>query len=103
MLTPALGLSDPVSAGVKLSQVAEVRDASQIQSALGGLAMSPKCQIIILWSREDNAFVAGVPQLPGSIADGKTYQEALPHAEEIVQELIEMARELGKPFPVLKG
>ena len=36
-----------------------------------------KYEIIIYWSKEDNSFIAEVPELPGCIADGKTYEEAL--------------------------
>jgi predicted RNase H-like HicB family nuclease len=33
-------------------------------------------EIIIYWSREDKSFIAEVPELPGCMADGKTYQES---------------------------
>lgn len=65
--------------------------------------MRSKYEIIIFWSKEDNAFVAEVPELPGCMADGKTYQEALANAEQIIQEWIETARELGRPIPKPKG
>ena len=39
--------------------------------------MGSKYEIIIFWSDEDDAFVAEVPELPGCMADGSTYQEAL--------------------------
>jgi len=60
-------------------------------------------EIIISWSDEDNVFVAEVPELPGCMADGKTYYEALSNAERIIQEWIEAARELGRPIPQPKG
>ncbi|MEW6355038.1 MAG: type II toxin-antitoxin system HicB family antitoxin [Planctomycetota bacterium] len=65
--------------------------------------MKNKYEIIIFWSKEDNAFVAEVPELPGCMADGKTYQEALANAEQIIQEWIETAKELGRPIPKPKG
>ena len=65
--------------------------------------MDPKYEIIIFWSYEDNAFVAEVPELPGCMADGESYQEALANAEQIVREWIETATELGKPVPQPKG
>ena len=34
-----------------------------------------KYEIIIYWSREDEAFIAEVPELPGCTADGSTYQK----------------------------
>jgi predicted RNase H-like HicB family nuclease len=60
-------------------------------------------EIIIYWSEEDQAFVAEVPELPGCMADGVTYQEALINAETVIQEWIETARELGRPIPEAKG
>ena len=45
--------------------------------------MNTKYEIIIFWSAEDNAFVAEVPELPGCMADGSSYQEALSNAEQI--------------------
>jgi predicted RNase H-like HicB family nuclease len=60
-------------------------------------------EVIIYWSDEDEAFIAEVPELPGCMADGKTYQEALANVEVIIQEWIETARELGRPIPEPKG
>lgn len=65
--------------------------------------MESKYEIIIFWSAEDNAFVAEVPELPGCMADGKTYQEALTNAEQIIREWLETAKELGRPVPRPKG
>lgn len=65
--------------------------------------MDSKYEIIIFWSEEDKAFVAEVPELPGCMADGKTYQEALENAEQIIGEWIETAQEEGRPIPQPKG
>lgn len=65
--------------------------------------MDSKYEIIIFWSEEDNAFVAEVPELPGCMADGKTYQEALENAKQIIDEWIETAQEEGRPVPQPKG
>ena len=46
--------------------------------------MMSKYEIVIHWSEEDEAFVAEVPELPGCVADGETYQEALSNAEVII-------------------
>lgn len=56
-------------------------------------------EIILHWSKEDEAFLAEVPELPGCAADGESYQEALQNVEIIMQEWIETARELGRPIP----
>ena len=65
--------------------------------------MDSKYGIIIFWSEDDEAFVAEVPELPGCMADGKTYQEALENAEQIIGEWIETAQEEGRPIPQPKG
>ena len=62
-----------------------------------------KYEIIIYWSDEDGAFVAEVPELPGCMADGATYEEALAHVNLVVQEWIETASELGRPIPQPRG
>ncbi len=60
-------------------------------------------EVIIYWSDEDEAFVAEVPELPGCMADGATYKEALANVEQVIAEWIETARELGRPVPEPKG
>jgi predicted RNase H-like HicB family nuclease len=65
--------------------------------------MDPKYEIIIFWSHEDNAFVAEVPELPGCMADGESYYEALANAEQVIREWIETAHALGRPVPQPKG
>ena len=65
--------------------------------------MNTKYEIIIFWSAEDNAFVAEVPELPGCMADGSSYQEALSNAEQIIREWIDTARKLGRSIPEPRG
>ena len=65
--------------------------------------MPRKYEIIIFWSDEDNAYVAEVPELPGCMADGNTYQEALSNAERVIEEWIETALALGRPIPRPRG
>ena len=62
-----------------------------------------KYEIIMYWSREDNTYVAEVPELPGCMADGETTREALQNVEQVIQEWIETAKELGRPIPEPKG
>ncbi|ADE16081.1 protein of unknown function UPF0150 [Nitrosococcus halophilus Nc 4] len=65
--------------------------------------MSIKYEMIIYWSNEDNAFIVEVPELPGCMADGSTYQEAVANAETVIQEWIETAQALGRAIPEPKG
>jgi predicted RNase H-like HicB family nuclease len=56
-------------------------------------------EIILYWSEEDQGFIAEVPELPGCVADGETYQEALQNVEVIMQEWIQTAEVLGRTIP----
>ena len=58
-----------------------------------------KYEIILYWSDEDGAYIAEVPELAGCMADGSTAKEALHNVEQIAQEWIETARELGREVP----
>jgi predicted RNase H-like HicB family nuclease len=60
-------------------------------------------QVLIYWSEEDQAYIAEVPELPGCIADGETRQEALENTEQIIEEWIETAKELGRTVPTPGG
>ena len=62
-----------------------------------------KYEVIIYWSKDDQAFIAEVPELSGCVADGATYQEALANVETVIQEWIETAKDLGRPIPKPKG
>jgi len=60
-------------------------------------------EVIIYWSEEDNAYIAEVPELPGCMADGATYEKALKNVEVIIDEWIETAKSMGREIPVPKG
>ena len=65
--------------------------------------MSIKYELIIYWSGEDEAFVVEVPELPGCMADGETYEAAVANARKVIEEWIETAHALGRPVPEPKG
>ena len=65
--------------------------------------MSHRYEIIIYWSEEGSGFIAEVPELPGCMADGKTYQEAVANAVIVIDEWIETAKELGRTIPAPRG
>lgn len=62
-----------------------------------------KYEIIIYWSKDDNCYIAEVPELPGCMSDGTTYQEALSNTETVISEWIETAKSLNRPIPEPKG
>lgn len=62
-----------------------------------------KYELIIYWSEEDQAFVVEVPELPGCMADGVTYVEAVANAEKVIAEWVQTAKELDRPIPEPRG
>ena len=60
-------------------------------------------EMIIWWSREDDAFVVDVPELPGCLAHGVTRAEALASAEEAIAFWLQTAQEDGLPIPEPRG
>jgi predicted RNase H-like HicB family nuclease len=65
--------------------------------------MKIKYEMIIYWSDVDEAFLVEIPELPGCMADGETYQEAVQNAEVVIQEWIDTAQSLGRTIPEPKG
>lgn len=65
--------------------------------------MSIKYELIIYWSDEDQSFVVEVPELPGCMADGETYEQAVVNAKVVIEQWIESAREHGRPIQKPKG
>jgi predicted RNase H-like HicB family nuclease len=67
------------------------------------MATNIKYELILYWSKQDEAFIAEVPELPGCAAAEATYQEAVANVEVVIQEWIETAQELGRPIPEPRG
>jgi predicted RNase H-like HicB family nuclease len=65
--------------------------------------LNSKYEIIICWSKDDEAFVAEVPELAGCMSDGKTYQVALANVQGVIEEWVETAEDIGREIPVPKG
>jgi predicted RNase H-like HicB family nuclease len=65
--------------------------------------MKPKYEIIIYWSKDDESFIAEVPELPGCMADGENYIQAIENVQIAIEEWIETAKSLNRPIPEPKG
>ena len=65
--------------------------------------MNSRYELVIYWSRDDDCLVVEVPELPGCMADGKTYREAVANAEIVIAEWIATARSLNRSIPEPKG
>ena len=65
--------------------------------------MKSKYEIIIYWSSEDDCLLAEVPELPGCMADGQDYNEAIENVLIVIDEWIETAILTGKEIPEPRG
>ncbi|GBF82796.1 type II toxin-antitoxin system HicB family antitoxin [Aphanothece sacrum] len=59
-----------------------------------------KYSILIQWSEEDSSYIASLPEW-GKYArtHGKTYEEALENAKEVLEDLIYAYNQVNKPLP----
>jgi len=62
-----------------------------------------KYEVIIYWSEEDQSYISEVPELPGCMADGKTYEEVIRNVKVVIKEWIETAKSLGREIPIPRG
>ena len=62
-----------------------------------------KYEVIVWWSEEDGAYIPEAPELPGCMADGTSYEEALKNVQAIISEWIETAKKLRREIPKPKG
>lgn len=60
-------------------------------------------EILMYWSKEDNCFIAEIPELNGCIAHGDTEYEALRNISEAKNLWLSTANEFGDEIPVPKG
>jgi predicted RNase H-like HicB family nuclease len=58
-----------------------------------------KYEVLIYWSESDEAFIAEVPELPGCMTHGSTYQEAAANAEEAMHGWLKAWVAMGRPVP----
>ena len=86
----------------KAYQVRQVR-AVILKYKLGGERQMQGYEIIIYWNREDQVFVAEVPELPGCMAHGGTEELALKNVKDAIQLWVDTAREFGDFVPEPKG
>jgi antitoxin HicB len=55
--------------------------------------------INILWSEEDDCYIADVPELEGCVTHGKTASQATLNAEDAIASWIKAAKKLKHPIP----
>ncbi|WP_199321445.1 type II toxin-antitoxin system HicB family antitoxin [Microcoleus sp. FACHB-831] len=57
--------------------------------------------MVIQWSDEDKCYLVHLPDFPFQQfhTHGDTYEEAAKHGQEVIETLIEMYQEEGRPLP----
>ena len=55
--------------------------------------------MIIQWDEDDKIFVVTVPELPGCMTHGHTYEEAARQGQDAIESWVMVAREMGRPVP----
>ncbi|HEV7487754.1 MAG TPA: type II toxin-antitoxin system HicB family antitoxin [Thermoanaerobaculia bacterium] len=61
--------------------------------------MEIKHEVVIVWSDEDDAFIANVPALPGCMTHGSTRADARRNIEEAYALWLDTAHERGRVVP----
>ena len=59
----------------------------------------PRYSMRIEWSDEDQAYIVTIPELPGCVTHGSTYEEAVRQGKDAIESWVDVARELGRPIP----
>jgi predicted RNase H-like HicB family nuclease len=55
--------------------------------------------LLIQWDNDDQIYVVSVPELPGARTHGKTYEEAIKNALEVIELWLDTAKALGWDIP----
>jgi predicted RNase H-like HicB family nuclease len=53
----------------------------------------------IQWDPRGDIYVVSIPEFPGARTHGRTYEEAIKNALEVIELLIEDAQKAGEPIP----
>lgn len=64
--------------------------------------MEERSYTVIIEPAEEGGYWARVPALPGCFTQGKTLEEVVAMAKEVIGGFVEMLAELGKPIPIEK-
>ena len=55
--------------------------------------------MLIQWSEEDEAYIVTIPELPGAMTHGSTYDEAARQGQDLIESVIEAKVAWGRPVP----
>jgi len=55
--------------------------------------------MVIQWDEEDHIYVVTVPELPGCMTHGKTYEEAVEQGKDAIESWVDAMEAWGRPVP----
>jgi predicted RNase H-like HicB family nuclease len=55
--------------------------------------------MVIEWSDEDEAYIVTVPELPGCVTHGQTYEKAVRQGQDAIDSWLDAQRASGCPIP----
>lgn len=55
--------------------------------------------MLIQWSEEDEAYIVSIPELPGAMTHGSTYEEAARQGQDLIESVIDAKIAWGRPVP----
>ena len=55
--------------------------------------------MVIQWDEDDQIFIANVPELPGCMTHGETYEETAKQGKEAIEGWLNVAKDLNWPIP----
>jgi predicted RNase H-like HicB family nuclease len=55
--------------------------------------------MVIQWDPESKIYVVDVPELPGCMTHGHTYEEATQQGQDAIESWIMVAKDLNRPVP----
>ncbi len=65
--------------------------------------MHSRYELVIYWSADDQRFIVEVPELPGCMADGESYQDAVANVQIVIDEWVETALLQNRAIPQAAG
>ena len=55
--------------------------------------------MVIVWSAEDQAYIVTVPELPGCLTHGATYEDAVRQGQDAIDSWVDARVASGRPVP----
>lgn len=61
--------------------------------------MKLQYSMLIQWSDEDDTYIVTIPELPGCMTHGDTYEEAVQQGKDAIETYLEVSKRIGRSVP----